>query len=481
MALHRRGELRKAERMYRAVLKVNQSDFDCLHNLGLLCAQEGRLDDAVGLLRAGARQDPRSPEAHNNLGNVLAMMQRHDQAAAGFRTAIALRPDFAEAYNNLGNALAAQGRTDEAAGHYRQALALRPTYGDAHLNLGRMLSERGELDAAETHFRQALALGTRAAEAYCRLGDLQRRRGQGDAAAASYRHAIEQAPNLAEAWLGLGHSHYQARGYEDALAAFARAGDLAEAWIGRARAFRRLKRPAEAIQAYQRARAKGADPEIIRYYLAALGAEPAPPSTPRRLVSAIFDRYSERYDRHLVETLKYRTPNLLLDAVTASQHPRDLDIVDLGCGTGLAGALFRPLARHLVGVDISPRMLALAGRRQIYHDLVAGDLIGFLQAQRARFDLAVAADVFVYLGDLADVLAALHRAVRPGGLVAFSVEAGDQEDFLLRPTLRYAHSAAYLQRLARERGFILDTLETRVLRREDDCDVSGHLVILRRP
>jgi predicted TPR repeat methyltransferase len=493
MALHRRGELRRAERLYRAVLEVHKSDFDCLHNLGLLCAQEGRLDDAIGLLRAGARQDPRSPEAHNNLGNVLAMMRRHDQAAAGFRTAIALRPDFAEAHNNLASAMAAQGKTDEAARHYRQAIALRPTYGDAHLNLGRILSESGELDAAEVHYRHALALGSRPAETHCRLGDLARMQRKFEAAGNSYQQAIAHAPNLAQAWLGLGHVHYQAGRYEGALAAFARAPEHAEAWLGRGRALRRLKRPAEAIFAYRQALAKGADADVVGYYLAALGAESAPPATPSRLVRAIFDRYSERYDQHVVERLKYRTPDLLYGAVVhalsarcgQSDLPADLRIVDLGCGTGLVGALFRPLAGHLLGIDISARMLEQARRRQIYDDLAASELIDFLRTQTARFDLALAADVLVYLGDLAELLAEVRRALRSGGYFGFSVEAAEsqnfRDDFVLRPNLRYAHSAAYLQRVAEEHGLVMAALETKTLRREDDSDVIGHLAILRRP
>ena len=152
VALHRLGRLRAAEKLYRAVLEENESDFDCLHSLGLLYAQDGRFADAVGLLRAGARQEPRSVEVHNNLANVLAILERHDEAVAGFRIAIALKPDFAEAHNNLGNALAMQGRADEAIEHYAEALALRPDYADAHVNLGNSLAERGRLEDAAAHY-----------------------------------------------------------------------------------------------------------------------------------------------------------------------------------------------------------------------------------------------------------------------------------------------------------------------------------------
>ena len=513
VALHRHGRLREAERLYRAVLEVNQSDFDCLHNLGLLHAQEGRFDDAVGLLRAGARQDPHSVEAHNNLANVLAILKRHDEAVAGFEVAIALKPDFAEAHNNLGNALSVQGKADEAIGHYAQALALRPDYADAHVNLGNALAEQSRLEEAVAHYRQALAINPSLAETHFRLGNALRRQCKADEAAASYQRALalrpdhaeahcrlgavllerrqleaaacfERAlalkPGLAEAWLGLGHALHQARRYDDALAAFGRAPELAEAWLGRARALRRLRRMEEAIGAYRQALAQGGDGEVIRYYLASLGAETAPAAAPRRLVSTVFDSYSDRYDQHVLGALRYQTPDLLFAATVRLLPARKLDVLDLGCGTGLLGARFHPFARALTGVDISANMIKLARRRQIYHDLVCGELIEFLQGRSGELDLAVAADVLVYFGDLAPVFREVRRSLRDGGLFAFSVEAGEQGDFVLRSTLRYAHSAAYLRQLSQDHGFAVETIDTKVLRQEDGNDVVGHLAVLRR-
>jgi predicted TPR repeat methyltransferase len=450
VSLHRHGRLREAEELYRAVLAVNKSDFDCLHNLGLLHAQEGRLADALGLLRAGARQDPRSVEAHNNLANVLALLKRHDEAIAGFRVAITLKPDFAEAHNNLGNALAAQGRSDEAIRHYVRALALRPDYADAHVNLGNIRNAQGRLEEAAAHYRRALAVGPGVAQTHCRLGTALLGQRKLTAATACFERALALEPDLAEAWLGL------------------------------ARALRRLKRPQEAIAAYRQALAKGGDAEVIHYYLASLGAAPTPLAAPKRLVSAIFDRYCDRYDRHLVGGLKYRTPDLLFDAIVRLVPARKLDVVDLGCGTGLLGARFHPLARTLTGVDISPNMLEVARRRKIYGELVCGELIEFMQTQTKAFDLAVAADVLVYFGDLSPLFQHVRGALREGGVFGFSVEACEGQDFVLRSTLRYAHSAAYLRQLSHDHGFVLETIEPKVLRQEDGNDVVGHLAVLRR-
>jgi predicted TPR repeat methyltransferase len=179
--------------------------------------------------------------------------------------------------------------------------------------------------------------------------------------------------------------------------------------------------------------------------------------------------------------LKYRIPDLLFDAIEHLVPARNLDILDLGCGTGLLGARLHPLARTLTGVDISTNMLEVARQRQIYDNLVCSELTEFLQMQTKKFDLAVAADVFAYVGDLSRVFHEVRGALRDGGVFAFSVEAGEELDFELRSTLRYAHSAAYVRRLSQDHGFVLEAIQSKALRREAGDDVVGHLAILRRP
>jgi predicted TPR repeat methyltransferase len=481
VSLHQQGRLREAEQLYRAVLGVFGSDFDCLHNLGLLHAQEGRFDEAVELLRAGARQDPRSVEVHNNLGNALALLRRHDEAVAGFQIAVTLKPDFAEAHNNLGNALAIQGRTDEAVEHCAQALALRPDYADAHVNLGNIRNEQGRPDEAVAHYQKALAIKPSIPEAHYRLGNVLGKQGKIGEATACYRRALALKPDHAEAWLGLGNVFEQDQRYDDAVAAYGKAPELAEAWLGRARALKRLKRPQEAIVAYRQALAKGGDAEVIRFFLASLGAESAPLAAPKRLISTVYDQHSDYYDQHMVGTLKYQIPDLLFDSIVRFVPSRNLDILDLGCGTGLLGARLRPLAGTLTGVDISSKMLKVARQRQIYDNLVCGELTEFLQIQTKEFELVVAADVFAYIGDLSRVFHEVRGTLREGGRFGFSVEASEGQDFTLRATLRYAHSAAYLRKLSQDHGFVLEAIESKVLRREDGDDVVGHIAILRLP
>jgi predicted TPR repeat methyltransferase len=218
---------------------------------------------------------------------------------------------------------------------------------------------------------------------------------------------------------------------------------------------------------------------VIQFALGVLGAEAVPVTAPKQYVTKLFDDYAGYFDDHLVGKLKYQTPASLLDAVVRFAPSGSLDVLDLGCGTGLAGARFRPLARTLTGVDLSASMLEAARQRQIYDNLVCSDLIEFLQTQGGNFDLAVAADVFVYLGDLSAVFRGVRGVLRDGGIFGFSVEASEDQDFVLRDTRRYAHSKAYLRGLADEHGFVLESIEPHVIRQQGGIDVAGYLAVLR--
>jgi predicted TPR repeat methyltransferase len=257
---------------------------------------------------------------------------------------------------------------------------------------------------------------------------------------------------------------------------------LAEAWFGRGRALQRLQRAEEAVAAYRQALAHGGDAEIVLYHLASLGAAPPPAAAPRQLVARVFDQYADHYDEHLLGPLKYHTPGLLFDAVVRSLPARsDLEVLDLGCGTGLMGARLRALARTLIGVDLSSRMLKVAQQRQVYDDLVCSELTEYLRTRSQAFDLVIASDVLVYFGDLAEVFGAVRGTLTEGGLFGFSVEAGESRAFELKPTRRYAHSGAYLRQVAQDQGFVAETIESKVTREEDGKELMGYLAVLRAP
>lgn len=223
-----------------------------------------------------------------------------------------------------------------------------------------------------------------------------------------------------------------------------------------------------------------------RLKLAAHNAGAAGEGTAVSYVEALFDQYAPQFENALVGKLSYRVPEML-DARVAQCAAtvgieRFAKAVDLGCGTGLMGEKLRGRVDFLEGVDISAAMIAETARKGIYDSLQKAELVAALNTRRAEADLVTAADVFIYCGDLQPVLAALVPALKPGGLVAFSLEAHDGEEALfLRPSLRYAHGVAAARDALVVAGLDIMCFETAVLRFDRGAPITGILVVARKP
>ena len=273
--------------------------------------------------------------------------------------------------------------------------------------------------------------------------------------------ALELAPGFAAAWFALGEIKNKAGDKDGAVAAFRAACD--------------------------------ADPQDrhgASLQLALLGAGDG--AMPAGYVRALFDQYARDFDRALGEGLSYRAPALLLAAIAAAckdcgRAMRFGAMLDLGCGTGLAGAAFRAHVDWLIGVDLSPGMIAQARAKGLYDRLIVDDIMQFLAAEaaaQAQHHLVVAADVFTYFSDLAPIAAAIARVLAPGGLFAFTTETQTESDdgagAGLRATLRYAHSDEHVRAALEDSGLRLLVLTPQSTRTEKGIAVPGLLAVARR-
>lgn len=261
---------------------------------------------------------------------------------------------------------------------------------------------------------------------------------------------------------------------------------FATAWFALGAIRDRLGDRTGAIAAFEKAR--DADPEDYhgaRLQLARLGAGNATPAMSEVYVRRLFDQYAARYDTALTEHLAYRGPALLHEAIKRAMHAagrplRLAAILDLGCGTGLAGAAFRPFADRLVGVDLAPAMVAQAAAKRLYDRLVTTELTEFLAGEAShetKYQLVLAADVFVYVNDLAPVTAAVARVLAPDGLFAFTVETHSGNGVKLLPTLRYAHGASYLRRVLAGSGLSVVSIAETAVRSEKNVPVDSLVVV----
>ncbi|GAA4169728.1 methyltransferase domain-containing protein [Shinella granuli] len=224
--------------------------------------------------------------------------------------------------------------------------------------------------------------------------------------------------------------------------------------------------------------------------LAVLGAAETPAAPSTAYVERLFDDYADRFDTALVQRLDYTVPQTLARLVrrhAGEDAPFGL-VSDIGCGTGLFGVELRANAGRLEGFDLSAGMLAKAAEKGVYDHLAQADLslpAGesglFDAAPEARADLVGAADVLMYLGDLAEVFPSAARLLKAGGLFAFSVEDGGTGDApLLRPSLRYAHPERFIRRRAEENGLVVLAMEKSVIRQDAGQPVHGLLFLARR-
>jgi predicted TPR repeat methyltransferase len=364
-------------------------------------------------------------------------MQGNDERSAGDWLAQGNAHYEARAWNEAGAAL-------------EKSLALDARQANAWFRLGNVREEQGRDDReAAACFEKAVALDPLHARAWNNLGSAQQRMGQVDPAFASFRKALQADPGLAEACRNLGRLA-GTRG-DHALAAQCFKSGMDH---------------------------HPGDPSFAHLYAAATGGDTA--RAPEGYVTQLFDEVARRFEGHLVHELEYQVPEALASLVRPELKPNAC-VVDLGCGTGLVGVALASAGAGIIGVDLSARMLEIAARRGAYARLEQGELVEVLARMPAASAQAVlAADVFIYIGDLAAVFAAVARLLAPRGLFAFSVEGLEEGSYKLQPTGRYAQAPGYLRTLASQHGLEERSMKRTRIRREGRGHAAGWLVLLAR-
>jgi len=480
---HKAGRPSEAEAMYRNILETSPRHAGAFHMLGLLAYQSGDNSTATEMIGKALSVNPDDAGAWYNLGNACTAAGRPADAASAFRRAIDLIPNFIEAHNNLGNALRQQGKPEEALACYRRAIDLLPEFAEAHNNLGKLLTDLGRLDEAIACSRHALSSIPNFPGAYNNLGIALAAQGKTQEAMASYRRAIAIDPSFAEPHYNLGTALAGLDRLDEAVSAYRRAIDIkpdfTQVHHNLGIALGDQGKPEEAIACYRRVAEIDPDNSSARHMLAALTGETTE-TTPPEYVKNLFDLFSAKFEHQLVEVLEYDVPALIRQAFGGllKQGVRCRNAIDLGCGTGLAGVQFRDIADRLSGIDISPNMVEKAREKNVYDDLQVGDLVEFISQTEEKFDLILATDVFVYMGNLQPVFAAMQRCAADGAYFLFSNESIEEGDYILRPTGRYAHSRAYIRSLAERHGFSIETCRSVDVRKEKDKGIRGDLFIL---
>lgn len=487
IAKHQAGDLGAAEQMYRKILSKTPADAGIANLLGVVLFQQNKFAAAEEKVGLAIKLNPLEASFHFNMGNIAKAMGKHEQAESCYRSALRIKPYYPEATQNLANMLEDQGRCAAAALLCQDAIRLNPNDLNAYIKLVSLYEKLEDWARAVAVYQQILVFQPNNLDARYLYALALQKIEQVDLAIAQYRLILQNNPQHANAHLNLSRL-LVARGDMGAALQHAElAGELApqngNAWLNYASLLLVAERFEEAAAGYRRVLELNPADLSAMHMLTAIENRSSQRAEPE-YVRGLFDSYADKFEKHLQHEMGYDIPKKMCSLLTQLDPQKRYQVLDLGCGTGLSGLAVRDFATRMVGVDLSPKMLAQAESKNIYAELYTEDVLTYLQrTPDGEFDLVLSADLFVYLGDLSGVFAEVARVMSAGGVFVFSTEAttaNTEQGYKLETTGRYTHRADYLDALAAQHGYHTLHFAQETIRMNLGKPASGHLVMLRK-
>ncbi|HSW70305.1 MAG TPA: tetratricopeptide repeat protein [Gammaproteobacteria bacterium] len=515
----KKDNIKQAEAKYHAILRKNPRDIDALHALGIFNAQKENFADAIKYLQLAIKYQPDNSILQLHLANVLKAQGLFDQAASVLQKILTDNPGYSSALNNLGTVFYAQERYSDAIEAFSSVIKKEPQYIDAYYNLGLALNKKNLLDEAEKTYRKLLDLSPEhfAArfhlacilmqktniddalleflkieksaplhfETQCNIAACFLKKGDLNFSKTHYLKALDIMPKDKQILFNLGVIYTQQGNIDSAIQNYQKAvqqdPDFFAAHNNLGVAFLAKQHVAFALHHFQEAARLQPDNSSIQYTIQALSQNQRLLSAPTDYIKSLFDAYADHYEQHLLTALDYKIPAHLKRMINITRpHAVSLNILDLGCGTGLCGEILKPLAKTLTGVDLSKKMLDAADIKKIYDVLCCDELNSFLSKKHNEYDLIVAGDVLVYIGELTALFQHVQHALRVKGSFAFNTEISENDDYQMNQSGRFAHQKKYIELLAKENNLVVAHYEQAITRMQNNEPVYGHLYVLMR-
>ena len=355
-------------------------------------------------------------ESLNDQGIALIKKDQLNDAKFFFEKAIELKPDYTDALNNLGFVQHKLGKLDQAVRLYKQVVAIDSNYALASEN--KILSviyffSQGSIQEALDTLSILVEKNPKDPLLYNMLGGCFASIGQTDLAIENYHKALEFEPEYA------------------------------------------------------------IPKHMLNSLMGHTSKEP-----PKEYVKNLFDDYAYRFNDSLVNNLQYNLPFIIKDLILRSNSEKSeyKNVIDLGCGTGLAGKSLRDISSHLTGIDISENMISEAEKLDIYDNLIVGDIVETLNSSQDKFDLLIALDVLIYLGDVKSAFKAVRKFCFPNSLFVFSIEIQQKNGYSLLKSSRYAHSDEYIMDQSNGLFDLVNSQNVR-LRKEGENWIEGKVYV----
>lgn len=391
---HKNGRYSEAEMLYQKILKLDTQHIDANYLLGTLYAEQKKLQQAASYMGKAQDLAPQSEYIKNNLGNVYRMLGDYPGALTCYQQALCLNPAMPEALNNLAIVYRHLNDIQLAVESYRKAISVKPDFVEAHWNLGKAYVELNRQNDAEACFQRVLEINSKHAGAHYELGGL---------------YLMQQKKQLALQYL----ENYMQLDPQDQYGAG-------------------LK-------------------------LAYLNGGEMPEQVPFELIRQSYERKACQWDADVAQADKrFLGPQHVAAALNAlgPQNVTGLQVLDLGCGTGLCGENLRPLSSLLVGVDLSEPMLAQARRKNVYDHLECADIDQYLDDKDNSFDIIVASGVLIFFGPLTHILQRIFTALKTSGYFVFTLyKNAAGENIKIRDNIHFGHGRDYVRQQLEQIGF----------------------------
>lgn len=445
---------------------------------------QGKYEAALSILLQLSKNYPQHAAVFNQLGTIYFAKHRFFEASTLFQTAIALQPDLIEALYNLGLALSKLGEKHQAIAAYQKILAYQNNHDAAHFQLGCLFMNQDDYQSAIAHFIQIPAAEDLCFEININLAICFMKTGRLEQAKKYYLHAYALRSNDLQVLFNLGVTYSQLQEPQEAAKYYHlllhHYPSHCDTHYNLGLLYKTQGNTRIALHHLHEALLTRPGDEKIQYLIATLTGSHPEQAPPAAYVQSLFDFYAPHYDETLEHDLKYQVPHLIFNAWDKLvQEKNKLNaILDLGCGTGLCGQLFKPWAASLTGIDLSGTMLEKLAQKHLYDQLIQADICDFLLKNTKKYDLVLMGDVLVYFSDVSRLFSAITQALQPQGLFIVTAEAG-KSCYQRQISGRFAHSQDYLEKTACAAGLTPLFYQEVTLRVQHDEMAAGHLCVFR--
>lgn len=493
VAIHRDGKLEEAEKIYRQILKSKPLHPDANHNIGVIALQVGKPKLGLPYLKEALNSSPIKRQywvsyikgllANGELveaEKVLQLSKKKGFSGLEFNELFErTRNEIKLNEHSILPALAFwnEGNAKEAIAWLINFLKQYPENEQALTQLGEFLRHQvGRLDESLLMLERSLKVRKDKYITWLSYGSALLQAKRKIEAKNAFCECLKINPNSYQAANDLAILLIEEGNINEAIILFDKAAQFSPnnplVHMHLARALSTVKRFVESEAAARRALQVDLDNSSgAIMFLAALGVEPIPDRVPDGLLHALYDARAFTWDAGTQRGgLSYEGANLVSRALIEIKPPVLLDILDLGCGTGLVGILLRSHAQCLDGVDLSEPMLNKAREKDIYDSLFCEDMIAFLLKQHKKYDVVVSAATLIHFADLRSAFELISRSLRSKGVFIFTVFPNEKnhEEYAVDHTEGmaqggcYVHGKDYISRLALEVGFKVEKIVTEI-------------------